>query len=236
MARVAFLHTAEAHVVTFRALLRETAPDIEDVPLVDPALLSDALESGVDDSLRARLQSCLDALVAQEPSVIVCTCSTLAGEAEALGAEGLVPVLRVDRPMAEAAVHLGSRIAIVAALASTLEPTQALVERAAAAAEKSVTILQALRTEAWALFEAGDDQAYLSMIAGEVRHVVASRDVDVVVLAQASMAGALNELQELSVPVLCSPRLAAERAVAMTRSDSKTGPSSRLVEREVHDS
>lgn len=205
---IGFLHTAEVHVATFDDLLADLAPGATGRHAVDEALLADARAHGVGDEIRERLAAHVRALAAAGAQVVVCTCSTLSGHAETLDAA--VPVLRVDRPMAQAAVAGGGRVAVVAALASTLAPTTALLRECAAAAGVTVDLVEAPCLDAWALFEAGDHDGYVRRIAGHVRAVAAG--VDVVVLAQASMAPAADLLSDL--PVLSSPRAAVAFAVA----------------------
>ena len=113
MPTVGFLHTAETHVPTFRDLLREVAPSMVDVHLVDPELLADARRGGVDGAVRERLRHRLCELARLHADVVLCTCSTLSGAAEQLTPHVGVPVLRVDRPLAEAAVAFGGRVAVV---------------------------------------------------------------------------------------------------------------------------
>jgi hypothetical protein len=198
VATVGFLHTANVHVETFRALVAELGPGIRDVHVVDPVLLARAGAPGTPARIAGRVAE----LRAAGADVVVCTCSTIGGMAEALGG-----VLRVDRPMAEAAVAQGPRIAVVYAVESTLEPTRALLREAGA-----VTITAVPCLDAWASFAGGDLEAYRQMVASEARKAAA--EADVVVLAQASMAPAATLLTDLPIPVLTSPRIAVERAVA----------------------
>lgn len=203
MTTIGFLHTAEIHVETFHALTAERG--LRDVHVVDATLLADAREHGVDATLTARLADRLREVAALGPDVIVCTCSTLSGHAERIAMP--VPVLRVDRPMAEAAVAGGGRIAVVGTTESTLAPTRDLLLECAADAD----VVTAPCLDAWALFEAGDQDGYRRAIAAHVRTLSA----DVIVLAQASMAPAADLLGDLAVPVLSSPRTAVAEAVAV---------------------
>ena len=202
MTTIGFLHTADVHVETFHALV--AARGHRDTHLVDATLLADARAHGVDEALTARLHHRLRELADRGPDVIVCTCSTLSGYAERAGLP--VPVLRVDRPMAEEAVAIGGRIAVVATVASTLAPTRDLLLECAADADVRLAPCLA----AWALFEAGDHEGYRQAVAAHVRTL----EADVIVLAQASLVPALDLLGDLTVPVLSSPRSAVDRAVA----------------------
>ena len=210
---IAFLHTSPLHVPTFRALLAELAPGMGDTHLVDKALLADVRDCGFDSSVEARLLGRLRELAAESPSVIVCTCSTISGHAERLAGQLEVPVLRIDRPLAERAVAGGGRVGVVAAVEATLGPTRALFEECAEACGSGAVVVDAPCLDAWPLFERGDLDGYHERIARHVRALAG--DVDVVVLAQATMAAAATLLEDLAIPVLSSPRLAVLRAVEM---------------------
>ena len=210
---VAFLHTADVHVATFSGLLSEVAPGVMDVHLVDAELLSDACRHGLDARIEARILARLRELAVCEPGAIVCTCSTLGGSAERVAQEIETPVVRIDRPMAERAIAHGGRIALVAAIDSTLTPTRELLEECAVTAGSDVTLVDAPCLDAWERFEAGDHAGYVDRVARHVRGL--ADDLDAVVLAQASMAPATDLLGDLSIPVLSSPRLAVLRAVEL---------------------
>jgi hypothetical protein len=211
VATIGFLHTAAVHVETFRPLVAEIAPGVLDEHVVDPSLLADARARGITDGLRGRLAGHLEALSGSGAGAIVCTCSSIGGEAERLGGGVTASVLRVDRPMAEEAVRSGGRVAIVAALESTLEPTRALLEQCADGVDVELTVSPCL--DAWTLFEEGDVDGYLAAVAAHVRHV--ATEADVVVLAQASMAPVAALVADVDLPVLSSPRPAVEAAARL---------------------
>ena len=204
---IGFLHTAEVHVATFRGLLGELGPEHQDVHVVDAELLAAARRDGITAAVTAALAGRMRELAAAGAEVLVCTCSTLGEQAELLDGT----VLRVDRPMAEAAVAAGPRIAVVVSTESTLEPTMGLLRSTADRAGTPVTLIAAPCVAAWELFLAGDADGYARTIAEHVRAVAPGADV--VVLAQASMTPAAARLTDLSIPVLTSPRAAVAEAV-----------------------
>jgi hypothetical protein len=201
-----FLHTADVHVDVFTGLLAEISPQDTALHAVDPSLLTDAgRRGGVDDDLSTRIGTHLDALRAGGAVRVVCTCSTIAGPSEDIGRRLGIDVLRVDRPMAAAAVAAGDRIAVVAALESTVGPTRDLLLETAAAAGRHVTVVDAPCLEAWPAWEAGDHDRYF---ATPPAHLASLDDrLDVIVLAQASMAP-VETLVEVTPLVLSSPRTA----------------------------
>ena len=207
-----FLHTSPVHIATFDRLLSQIDPQIAARHLVDESLLSDARSAGaITPELQARIAATLERAIEDGAGAVLCTCSTIGGWAEEVGQQLSAPVLRVDRAMAERAVELGPRILIAAALASTLAPTRALLLDAAERAGRPVQLAELLCEDAWARFEQGDQSGYLTAIAESLRH--AAGDADVIVLAQASMAGAAALCAELPIPILSSPRLGLEAAL-----------------------
>lgn len=226
---IGFLHTSELHVGTFDRLVAERSPGRRTISLVAEDLLATARTAGLDDvSLARAVVAALGDLEARGATVILCTCSTIAGLAERLGG-ARVPVVRVDRPMAELAVGAGPRIGVIAALDSTVEPTVGLLHDVAAAAGVEVTVDVRIVEGAWAWFEAGDLGGYHAAIAGAC--VSAGVTNDVIVLAQASMAGAVEHLDgHFPIPVLSSPGPAVDlvsRVGRTVRNSAENGPVSK---------
>lgn len=244
-----FLHTSPAHLPTFGALAAEIAPDLPLRQVVAEDLLAEARAAGLTDALAGRVAAALRAALGADGGAMLCTCSTIGALAEAAGASLGVPVLRVDRAMAARAVEVDpparhsygtltnpsatdveaagwacTRIALIAALASTLGPTRQLLEEEAARAGRAVAIAERLCAGAWPRFEAGDMPGYLADIAACAR--ASAADADVVVLAQASMAGAADLLADLAVPVLSSPRLGVAAAAAACRAGAPNAKNS----------
>ena len=208
-----FLHTSPVHVATFSRLLSEIDPSISARHIVNEGLLSAARAAGtITPALEQEIVVAVQEAAAPDSAVVLCTCSTIGGNAEAAGARAGHTVLRVDRPMAERAVALGRRVLVAAALASTIAPTRELILDAARQAGKQVTLIELLCEPAWSLFERGDQAGYAQTIAEALR--TAAGDADVIVLAQASMAAAAPLCADLGVPILSSPRMGLEAAIA----------------------
>ncbi|MFG3248796.1 aspartate/glutamate racemase family protein [Streptomyces sp. NPDC048187] len=199
---LALLHTSAVHVPVFDALRDAAHPGLELRHHVDAGLLERARREG-PDAVAGAVASLLRRAVADGARAVLCTCSTVGGVAEAAGAAvGVgVPVLRVDRPMAAAAVAVGPRVLVLAALKSTLAPTAALVEEEARYAGRPVQVRTLLVDGAWPRFEAGDTEGYLRRVTEAADSVTGA---DVIVLAQASMAPA-RDTTRARVPVLASP-------------------------------
>lgn len=205
MTVIGLLHTSDVHRPVFDDLVAATDPASSTVTVVDETLLARARRSGVaDPALADAVKARLVELVDEGAGSIVCTCSTIGGLAESVGAELGVDVVRVDRAMAERAVAIGGRIVVLAALESTVTPTHDLILAVARGRGAEVEIVTRLVAEAWDRFEADDIAGYHTLVAEAIDRV---GDADAVVLAQASMAPAA-ELVDAGVPVLSSPRTA----------------------------
>lgn len=211
--KLGFLHTSPVHVETFARLAGELCPEIPLAHVVDEDLLRDARREGITLQLAQRIEAILDALVQEGAAVVVCTCSTIGGCAEEIAQQRGVTLVRVDRAMAQQAVALGERIAVAAALASTLAPTRQLILDAAAEVGQTVTLVEVLCDDAWPAFEQGDLARYHERTAQAA--LLAAEQADVVVLAQASMAGAVALCTGVAAPILSSPRLGLAAAVEM---------------------
>ncbi|MSP49989.1 MAG: arylsulfatase [Alphaproteobacteria bacterium] len=213
---LSFLHTAESNVAAVGKLMAELAPEIPIRHHLATELLAEAVKAGtVTDAVAAGVRARL-ADAAAEASVVVCTCSTIGAVAEAANGTLPAPVLRIDRAMAEVAVAKGRRILVAACVASTVGPTSDLVAKVGREAGRPVDIRVVLIDGAWPKFLAGDIKGYeaaiIERLAGE------KGDAEVVVLAQASMAGAAPAAERrLGLPVLTSPRLGIAAAVAAWR-------------------
>ena len=222
--RLGFVHTVPALAVRFDELLRERRPASTAVHVVDPQLLAEAVRAGVGPRIEAAVDAHVRHLVTAGADAVLVTCSSIGEATEAVGARIGVPVLRIDTAMAQRAMQLASaatgRIAVLATLEATLGPTGRLLQRLAA--DRGTTLELAVVPGALAAREAGDGEHHDALIADAV--TAAARSADVIVLAQASMAGAAAR-SAVGIPVLSSPESAVDAAIErLEMHDGATGP------------
>ncbi|HEX8683635.1 MAG TPA: aspartate/glutamate racemase family protein [Ardenticatenaceae bacterium] len=211
MTKLAIIHTSPVTVEVFKALAAEVLPGMEVANWVDDSILPQLAENGgAVGEVEERLVQYTRFAEQVGADVILHACSSV-GEVVARTREQVsVPVVRVDEAMAEEAVRRGERIGVAATLATTLNPTLALLRRKAEEAGKEATVEPLLVDAAYQKLLAGDREAHDEILA-EALAGLAER-VDVVVLAQASMARVVPRLPEAQQgKVLSSPRLAMER-------------------------
>ena len=141
---------------------------------------------------------------------VLFACSSVGPAADVAREEVKIPVLKIDEPMAEAAVTRGSRIAVVATVSTTLKPTCELIEKAAKERGVQVEIRTFLSDKAFDVLSAGNVAEHNRLLIGDI--VKAASEYGAVVLAQASMTNILPDLPEdVSRKVLTSPRLGVLR-------------------------
>ncbi|MEU5160897.1 aspartate/glutamate racemase family protein [Streptomyces sp. NPDC020875] len=202
---LALLHTSAVHPPVFDALRDRHHPGVGLRHLVHEGLLARAVAEG-PEAVADEVSGVVGRAVAAGAGAVLCTCSTIGAVAEASAGRHGVPVLRVDRPMAAEAAARG-RAVVLAALASTLGPTEALIR--AEAAGRPLELRSVLVPGAWERFEAGDAEGYARTVAAAVDAV---RDTAVIVLAQASMAPATGYART-AIPVLAGPESGLRAAV-----------------------
>lgn len=184
--------------------------EVRSFHMVDESLLIDLLRGGIlSPQIIRRL--CQHVVAAEEAGadIITVTCSSISPAVDIASKLIDRPVLKIDEPMAEMAVAKGRRIGVVATVATTLEPTSNLLRQKAAEARKEISISTALCEEAFKAILQGDMEKHDRMVIEKAKEL--ARGVDVIVLAQGSMARLTLPLsKEVKVPVLSSPRLFTE--------------------------
>lgn len=216
MQRLGIVHTVSQLAATFAELAGELLPGVQTTVITDELLLKRTIRDGaVDDVTRDRLRGHVDALADFGVDAVLVTCSSVGALVDEIAPRAAVPVVRVDRAMAERAVTLGSTVGVLATLPTTLAPTTELVEAAARDAGRTVRVVSRLCDGAFAALQGGDPERHDAIIARELDRLAA--EVDVVVLAQASMARIAAARPAGGTRVLSSPRLAMERLACTER-------------------
>jgi len=203
MTRVCLLHTVTGLPAVFAGLLPGEVGEVDAVNIVDETLLRDTVEHGMLPRTRRRVAAYAGYAEESGAAAVLVTCSSIGAAAEEARAAVGIPVYRVDAPMAAEAVAAGGRIGVLATLEATLQPTRDLLRRASAEPRE---ISSSVCPGAFEALRSGDTDRHDAIVGTEVRRLAAS--VDVLVLAQASMARVVEGLPAEEVPakVLTSPR------------------------------
>ena len=205
------IHTSATLVPVFQQLCSQYLPGVQVFNIVDDSLIKNVIECGElrPDTAR-RVVNYAASAEAAGADFILYTCSSIGPAVETAASLSKVPVLRVDLPLGDWGVESGSKIGVIATLPTTLHPTTDLVKRRAEAAGKSVQVISKLCEGAFDALMNGNATKHDAMVASALKEL--SSQVDVIVLAQASMARVVDTLDaaEKKTPILSSPAIAIE--------------------------
>ncbi|WP_442795890.1 aspartate/glutamate racemase family protein [Pelobium manganitolerans] len=209
MKTLGFVHTSATLVPLFQDLAKTHLAGVETFNIVDDSLIKDVIKKGkLMPNTAARVVKHIQAAEEAGADAILVTCSSIGRAIETAATLCTVPVIRVDQAMADEAVQMGENIGVIATLPTTLEPTSDLVKRRAEEAGKEVNIISKLCEGAFEALMSGNAAQHDEMVASALKELMET--VDVILLAQASMARVVNGLSadEKRVPILASPPIA----------------------------
>lgn len=212
------LHTLERFDATMPALVHAMDSSVDVVSSVRPDLLKRARTEGLD-GVRQEFETAVAELAERGADVVMVTCSTLSGLVPDSAPRRAVPLLRVDRPMAEEAVRIASTrlgpVGVVATIESTIAPTTDLLRRTAQARGVRIELEEIRVLDAAPLIYSDTPMAGWAMVADAVREY--AHGLSVVVFAQMSTAAVSGLLSDLPVPMLTSSGSGVAGALAVLR-------------------
>jgi len=216
--KLGLIHTSATLVPVFQELTDKylAGKDIKIFNISDDSLIKNTIERGVltPDTSRRVVNYVVSAEEAGADYILV-TCSSIGPAVEIAARLVDVPVLRVDQPLADKAVQMGSKIGVVATLSTTLELTSDLVRRRAILAGKEIELTSRLCEGAFDALMSGKPELHDASVASALNEL--SQQVDVILLAQASMARVVDQLsdEDKKVPILTSPELAVKHLATL---------------------
>ena len=223
MTKLAIIHTTSATVETMKALAAEYLPDAELVNFVDDSILPQLGRNGGNlAAVEERLVHYSRFAEQVGADVILEACSSVGEVVPKMQSAVSIPIVRIDDAMAERAVQRGEHIGVAATLPTTLQPTTRLLRAKAQVAGKQVEITPLLIEGAYQKLMAGDREGHDNLLVEKLQDLAST--VDIIVLAQASMARVLPRLSAADQDkILVSPRLAMERVKNVATSLSLSG-------------
>jgi Asp/Glu/hydantoin racemase len=205
------IHTSATLVPIFQDLCNKYLPGVKTFNIVDDSLIKNVIACGeLTPTTARRVVNYAGSAEIAGADYILFTCSSIGAAVEAAANLTAVPVLRVDQPMADLAIQTGTRIGVIATLPTTLAPTTDLVKRRAMYLQKEISVTAVLCEGAFDALMTGDAATHDAMVAAALKDLVTK--VDVILLAQASMARVVDHLNAADkiVPILASPTIAIQ--------------------------
>ena len=215
MKKIVMIHTSPVSLNDLKALCKEIIPEVEMVNIIVDSLLEEVKKNnGLTPGIIKRMCSYVQCADSLQPDLIFNQCSSVGEAFDIAKKQTSSMTLKVDEPMAEKAVELGRKIAVVATVASTMKPSCNLVRTKAKDIGKDVVVDEFLVDGALdILMKEKNQEKHNKLCLETIRK--AAIDHDVVVLAQGSMTVLLPYLVEFEKPVLTSPRMAIEKVKEM---------------------
>ncbi|HWU37646.1 MAG TPA: aspartate/glutamate racemase family protein [Candidatus Acidoferrum sp.] len=204
--KVVLVHGTSVVIPIMEEVIRVIDRRITVLHVLSEPLLQDLLAMGcITPEITWRFVQLVVEGARTHPHLIVVTGSSF-GACVASAQECVpVPVLRVDERMAREAAAAGQRIAVVATESTTIAPTTALIQQQATALGKTVEVEVMLCEGAMALLRQGQPALHDARVLDCLQRRGA-KDVDVIVLAQVSLARVQPQVETLTGErVLTSP-------------------------------
>jgi Asp/Glu/hydantoin racemase len=214
MAKIAMLHTSFVFLnveTGIQDLIGELLPEDELIHFVDSDVLATVVREGrISSDSEARMVLLAEAAERAGADVIFSACSSLGPAIDGAKSHVSIPIVKIDDAMTLQAALTGTRIGVLATVPTTLAPTANLIREHATSAGREIEVVEQLADGAFDVLMSGDKDAHDAMVLASARDL-ATRDVDLIVLAQASMSRLREALAEATgLPVLSSPRLGVE--------------------------
>ena len=213
--KVGLIHATLNSVNPILEAFATNFPEIETFNFMDEGLLKALDKEGeITPALVERFASLLGRAVETEVDGILLSCSAYSPTITEMRKRfPQLPIENVDDAMIEQAVKLGSKIGVVATVATAGPTTEKAVLEKAAALGKEVEVLVEVNTEAFTALSKKDYETHDSYIASSVNKLLNNK-VDVIILAQLSMARAKTALKDVEIPILTSPEISSNKIVS----------------------
>jgi len=215
MKKLGIIHTSAVSLDALKKLCNEILEDVEVINIIDDSLLEEVKNNkGITSAIISRMCTYVQNLNQLNVDLILNQCSSV-GEAFDIAKKcSDKKTLKIDLPMMEKAVSLGSNIAVVATVESTMKPSCNLLKNTAKKMQKEIHVDEYLVKDALdILMKEKNQEKHNSLVMDAINK--ACKNNDVIVLAQGSMIALLPYLNEVEKPVLTSPRMAIERIKEM---------------------
>lgn len=201
---VCILQTSFAKRDDTIAFLEENVPGVRVAFITDSTLLSDVRAAGrPTESVIDRMRIYAKAAELSGADLILNSCSTVGEVADIYQNDVHIPVMKIDQPMAAEAAKLGNKIALVATVETTLQPSEHLIRNEGEKVGRQIECDRYLETEAFKALQLGDVETHNRILVEKIRSLD-KLGYDAIVMAQVSMRVLLPELQDMKTPVLTS--------------------------------
>lgn len=199
--RLTIIHTTLATTSTIPRLIKEMYPNqLELINIMDDSLLNEINANGyLTKGVIERFIQFACIAEKNKSDAILLACSSIGTCADIARKLISIPIFKIDEPMADKAVMMGTHILVLGTVKSTLEPTSELIRNKKRFENQSIVCQ--LISDVFPLYKI-DQELHDKKIASIIQANL--DDYDVIVLAQASMANAIKYVENSTNKVLTS--------------------------------
>ena len=208
--RLVLIHTVPPLIEVFTQLGGRLLEGVRLFHVLDEPLLEQVrFLGGIQAEQLASLQAHIDAAQRIWADTVLVTCSTLSPALDQVHAT--IPLVKIDQAMLEEAVRHGGSIGLLATNRTTLQPTQVSLLAEAERQGKHISLEPVYVDGALNALLSGQSDQHDELVLHALQQLAPR--VDLIVLAQASTARAveLPQVSTIPVPILTSPHTALQR-------------------------
>ena len=192
---IGLIHSTRLVVDPVHQVVASQCPDAEIIHIVDEGILKVLFELGeINERITDWLGRMVNSAAETGADMAVLSCSSLSPAVNDVRENVSIPFLKIDEPMAEQAVRTADRIGLVATNHTTPKPSTMLIEEVAQRLGKEVVIVPRVQADAFLKLNQGDVDGHDQVVIQAVEELLL--DVDVVLLAQISIARVKTKLDE----------------------------------------
>lgn len=191
-------------------------PSVDLINVMDEGLIWELNETNeITQDMTRRLIDIASKAETAGADAILLTCSSFSPNVEGFKHLFSVPIISSDESMLNEAVKIGGKIGVIATVAKAGPTTTNLLYETAEKQGKEIEVETVVITEAFQALQKGDQAKHDEMIHAEIDKL--SSHCDVVLLAQYSMARAMDSYERGETPILTGPEVSANAVVELAK-------------------
>ncbi|MFP3121902.1 aspartate/glutamate racemase family protein [Ectobacillus funiculus] len=213
--KVGLIHATLNAVNPLLSAFQENFPEVQTINFLDEGLLIEANKQGqLTAELVDRFADLIQKAILTGVDGILLSCSTFSPTVSEMRRKfPEIPIENVDDVMVQQAIQQGVKIGVVATVAAAGPTTQKSILENAKLLNKDVEVFVEVSKEAFEALSRKEYETHDALIAQKVRKLLSEQKIDVIILAQLSMARAKAELKDIAVPILTSPEISSKAIV-----------------------
>ena len=191
-------------------------PSVDLINVMDEGLIWELNKTNeITQDMTRRLIDIASKAESAGADAILLTCSSFSPNVEGFKHLFSVPIISSDESMLNEAVKIGGKIGVIATVAKAGPTTTNLLYETAEKQCKEIEVETVVITDAFQALQKGDQAKHDEMIHAEIDKL--SAHCDVVLIAQYSMARAMDSYERGAMPILTGPEVSANAIVELAK-------------------